>query len=93
MAQEYRIIRITTNNFSGITDSNREDVVASGATLSLSGLTVLDDLNVDGNIISNGLESSFNSLTAVTISATTIYSGSTDLYDIFLTADRDWETA
>ncbi len=81
MAEQYKIIRITTNTSGGITDANREDIASSAVTFTVSGLTVSQDLTVDGQFNANG-DNSFGSL-----SASTIYSGSTDLYDIFLTTN------
>jgi hypothetical protein len=80
MAEEYKIIRITTNTAGGITDAAREDIASSAVTFTVSGLTVSQDLTVDGQFNSSG-NNSFG-----TISASTIYSGSTNLYDIFITS-------
>jgi hypothetical protein len=80
MAEEYKIIRITTEASGGLTGANREDIASSAVTFTVSGLTVSQDFTVGGQFNSSG-DSSFG-----TISASTIYSGSTNLYDIFLTS-------
>jgi hypothetical protein len=93
MSTEYRIIRIDTTTSGGLTDTVRTDSSTTGVTLTLSGLTVSDNLIVNGNISGGtfygngqyltGVSADNFYTTGVTINGNSLYFDRTDTLSAF----------
>lgn len=78
-----------------IPSAGQSTIVRSGTNTYTAGTTADYSINVTALTINNiivSATSNFNTTSATTLSAGTIYSGSTNLYDIFLTANAGGAT-
>lgn len=80
---------VTGSSFSNnvLTLTRNDNTVVNAVIDNFSGLTVSGDVNISGVTVSNNINSAV--LSGATISGNTIFSGGTNLLDIFSTTDTD----